>query len=182
MTSAAGPDEPGTPDATAAPMVSRRRLVRAAMVALPLGGLVYALLASAPGFAEAGAALRGAPTDLRGAGTGRRGGPRLSMAQAYRSALAAVGVDLPYRHQLPSFVAGYGVGQLLPAGGAVGGAVVGQRMIVHGAPRAAAAAAVTLTGILSLLGVALLVSVGLLVTAVAGGSSARGGRGPRGSW
>lgn len=150
--------------------MSRRRLVRAGLVAVPLAGLAYALLASAPGVDEVGAAL----TELRPGfvllALVGEAVHVLGMAQAYRSALAAADVTLPYRRQLPAFLAGYGVGQLLPAGGAVGGAVVGQRMIAAGAPRAAAAAAVTLTGILNLLAIALLVSGGLLAATLLGGT------------
>lgn len=171
-------DEPATtgvgdlPDAARADVVvSRRRLWRGLLVVVPVGALAYTLLVSAPGADEVGGAL----ADLR---------PRfvllalvaeavhlLGMAQAYRAALAAVGGRLAYRQQLAAFVAGNGVGQLLPAGGALGGAVVGARMITYGAPRAAAAAAVALTGTLSLLAVAVLVGVGIAVTPRTGTAS-----------
>lgn len=150
--------------------LSRRRLLRAGLVAVPLAGLAYALLASAPGVDEVGAALTELRPEFVALALAGEAVHVLAMAQAYRSALAAVDVALPYRRQLPAFLAGYGVGQLLPAGGAVGGAVVGQRMIAAGAPRAAAAAAVALTGILNLLAIALLVGGGLLVTTLLGGT------------
>lgn len=168
MTQHGGP--PDGHDTTHPAPLSRRRLLRAGLVMVPLAGLAYTLLASAPGVDEVGAAL----TELRPAfvllALVGEAVHILAMAQAYRSALVATDVALTYRQQLPAFLAGYGVGQLLPAGGAVGGAVIGQRMIAAGVPRAAAAAAVTLTGILNLLAIALLVSGGLLVATLLGGT------------
>ncbi len=86
----------------------------------------------------------------------------------HRASVAAVGEWLRYPQALHVSMSAFTVSHTVPGGGAVGAAVVVERLTGHGVPGPAAAASTTLTGPISLTTIASLGVVGLAGAVVTG--------------
>lgn len=86
----------------------------------------------------------------------------------HRASVAAVGASVRYRNALHVSLSAFSVSHLLPGGGAVGAAVVVERLTGFGVPGPTAAASTTLTGPVSLTTIASLGVAGLAGAVLAG--------------
>jgi uncharacterized protein (TIRG00374 family) len=86
----------------------------------------------------------------------------------HRASVAAVGGRLPYRQALHVSLSAFAVSHMLPGGGAVGAAVVVERLTGFGVPGPTATASATLTGPVSLTTIASLGVAGLAGAVLAG--------------
>jgi uncharacterized protein (TIRG00374 family) len=136
-----------------------------------VGGLVaaaYVVGAAILGVGEAFAELTAASlAPLLGAVLAQAG-VTLLWPQVHRASVRAVGGELTYREALNVSMSAFTLSHTVPGGGAVGAAVAIDRLAVFGITGPAAAASVTLTGLLSVTTIAGVGAAGIALAVVAG--------------
>jgi uncharacterized protein (TIRG00374 family) len=142
--------------------------VRAALLALSLGIVVHVLLLEGPGIARAGRVLRHLHPAYIAAALSLEVASNATLAQLYRSTIAAAGKQVSYRRALTVSMGGFTVSRILPGGAATAALFMTRGFAAAGVASATAAACVVVAGTLAMLVLGGIVSVGAL------GSLARG--------
>lgn len=143
---------------------ARKRLTRGALVLVPVAAVAYALLLGVGDIGESIDVLLDLNPLIILAALLLEVVTVLSLAQVYRSSLAAVGGEVTYSEGLETSMSAFTITQVIPGGGAFGVVVATRRLMGFGASRAAAAAAPALSGILAMLTLGIVVSAGIVVS------------------
>ena len=146
----------------------RARILRGAVLALSLGIVVHVLLLEGPGIARAGSVLRHLHPAYIVAALSLEITANATLAQLYRSTIAAAGRSVSYGRSLSISMGGFTVSRVLPGGAATAALFMTRGFYAAGVPSATAAGAVVVAGTLAMLVLGGIVSVGAL------GSLARG--------